>query len=36
MSQRDFMYMIAGVAVGYFVIPMIIRPRSTGPTQQPA
>lgn len=35
MSQRDFMYMIAGVAVGYFVLPMILRPRQTAPNQPP-
>jgi len=28
MSQRDVMYMIAGVAVGYFVLPMIFRTSS--------
>lgn len=34
MSQRDVMYMVAGVAVGYFVLPMIFRtataPAATG------
>jgi hypothetical protein len=28
MSQRDIMYMVAGVAVGYFVLPMIFRASS--------
>jgi len=34
MSQRDIMYMVAGVAVGYFVLPMLFRsttaPAATG------